>query len=212
MSRLPHPRFAGFLLIFACISGLTLPVLSPERALIAGFDLAAIVFIASCIPLWSEQNAEAARRRGARDDGGRALLLIVSAAAFLSVLIATGMLISGTDRLQPLDFLICISTLILAWIFSNLIFAFHYSHMYYDQSGGADRKGLVFPDTEEPDFADFCYFAFVIGMTFQVSDVTINERRTRRLALAQGVIAFFFNLGVLALAVNLAAGLLSGAS
>lgn len=212
MNRLPHPRFTGFLVIFASVGGLSLSVLSPERAMIAGFDLAATVFIFSCIPLWKERDPAAARRRGARDDGGRSLLLIVSAAAFLSMLIATGILISGEATLKAIDFAICIPTLILAWIFSNLIFTFHYSHMYYDQAGGKDCRGLVFPETAEPNFADFCYFAFVIGMTFQVSDVAVNDARMRQTVLAHGVLAFFFNLGVLALAVNLAAGLLSGAS
>ncbi|MBY9068407.1 DUF1345 domain-containing protein [Hyphomonas sp. WL0036] len=212
MNRLPHPRFTSFLLIFALVGTLALPVLPPERALIAGFDLAATAFIFSCIPLWSERDPAAARQRGARDDGGRVLLLIVSTAAFLSVLIATGMLLSGNSRLEAADFAICVVTLVLAWIFSNLIFTFHYSHLFYDQAGGKDLQGLVFPDTEEPDFADFCYFAFVIGMTFQVSDVVVNDRRMRQTVLAHGVLAFFFNLGVLALAVNLAAGLLSGAS
>lgn len=212
MNRLPHPRFLSFVMIFAIIGGLSLSVLPPERALIAGFDLAAIVFIFSCVPLWTERDPAAARRRGARDDGGRILLLTVSAAAFLSMLIATGLLISGEAPLEAIDFAICIPTLILAWVFSNLIFAFHYSHMYYDQAGGQDRQGLVFPETTEPGFADFCYFAFVIGMTFQVSDVAVNDARMRQTVLAHGVLAFFFNLGVLALAVNLAAGLLSGAS
>lgn len=212
MNRLPHPRFASFLMIFALVGGLGLAVLKPERALIAGFDLAATVFIFSCIPLWNEQDPAAARKRGARDDGGRGLLLIVSAAAFASVLIATGLLISGKSALTGSDFAICITTLILAWIFSNLIFAFHYSHMYYDQLGGADRRGLVFPETGAPAFPDFCYFAFGIGMTFQVSDVIIDAARMRQTVLAHGVAAFFFNLGVLALAVNLAAGLFSGAS
>lgn len=212
MNRLPHPRFMGFVMIFAIIGGLSLSVLPPERALIAGFDLAATVFIFSCIPLWNERDPAAARRRGARDDGGRVLLLIVSSAAFISVLISIATLISGETALAALDFAICIPTLILAWIFCNLIFAFHYSHMYYDQAGGEDRRGLVFPETAEPGFADFCYFAFVIGMTFQVSDVAVDEPRMRQTVLAHGVLAFFFNLGVLALAVNLAAGLFSGAS
>jgi len=212
MNRLPHPRFLGFVTIFAFIGWLGLAVLPLERALIAGFDLAAIVFIFSCIPLWNERDPQAARRRGARDDGGRILLLIVSVAAFISILISIGTLISGKATLEALDFAICIPTLILAWVFSNLIFALHYSHMYYDQAAGRDRQGLVFPETAEPGFADFCYFAFVIGMTFQVSDVAVNDARMRQTVLVHGVLAFFFNLGVLALAVNLAAGLLSGAS
>lgn len=205
VSTLPHPRFIGFLLVFAVAGGLALPVLPPERALVTGFDLAAIVFIFSCWPLWRDDSAAASRRRGARDDGGRALLLAVTLAAFASILIATGLMISGNDQLGAADLAICIATLVLAWLFANLVFAFHYSHLFYDQHGGVDRRGLVFPGTDEPAFADFCYFSLVIGMTCQVSDVTITDAGLRRTATLHGLAAFFFNLGVLALAVNLAA-------
>jgi uncharacterized membrane protein len=190
------------------IGGLSLSVLSPARALIAGFDLAAIMFIFSCLPLWSADMAAAARQRGARDDGGRSLLLIVTLATFISVLIATTLMIAGPSRLGAADIAISIPTLILAWLFANLVFAFHYSHLYYDQHGGADRTGLNFPGTQASGFADFCYFSFVIGMTCQVSDVTISDATLRKVATLLGLAAFFFNLGVLALAVNITASVI----
>lgn len=208
MSKLPHPRFVGFLLVFALTSSLALPVLPPERALIAGFDLAALVFIFSCAPLWGGDTRDGARRRAARDDGGRTLLLLATLAAFATALAATGILISGHSSLGLADLGICVATLILAWIFANLVFAFHYSHLFYDPVAGGDRAGLIFPGTEDPAFADFCYFSFVIGMTCQVSDVNITDRTIRQAATAHGIAAFFFNLGVLALAVNLAASVL----
>ena len=114
----------------------------------------------------------------------------------------------GGGRFGGADPAICIATLVLAWVFANLVFTFHYSHLYYDQIGGGDRKGLDFPGTDKPTFSDFCYFAFVLGMTCQVSDVTINDSALRQTATAHGVAAFFFNLGVLALAVNLTASLI----
>ena len=208
MNAIPHPRFAGFVFVFALIGGLSLSVLSPARALITGFDLAAIMFIFSCLPLWSADTAAAARQRGARDDGGRSLLLIVTLATFASVLIATTLMIAGPAQLGAADIAISIPTLILAWLFANLVFAFHYSHLYYDQHGGADRAGLNFPGTEAPGFADFCYFSFVIGMTCQVSDVTISDATLRKAATLHGLAAFFFNLGVLALAVNITASVI----
>lgn len=208
MPKLPHPRFAGFLLVFVLSTGLAFLVLPPERALIAGFDLAAVMFVFSCLPLWSGDTADAARQRGLRDDGGRVFLLLVTVAAFTSVLIATAILIPGNAKLSPADLAICISTLILAWVFTNLVFAFHYSHLFYDPKDGHDRRGLDFLGTDDPAFPDFCYFSFVIGMTCQVSDVGISDRTLRQVATAHGVAAFFFNLGVLALAVNLAASAL----
>jgi uncharacterized membrane protein len=86
----------------------------------------------------------------------------------------------------------------------------HYAHIYYDPSerkdGGKVRGGLEFPGTKEPDYWDFVYFSFVIGMTCQVSDVQITARHLRHLATAHGIISFFYNTVVVALAVNVVAG------
>jgi uncharacterized membrane protein len=93
----------------------------------------------------------------------------------------------------------------------NTIFALHYAHFFYgdsDDPTGAEARGLAFPGHAEPDYWDFLYFAFVIGMTFQVSDVQIEDHRLRRIALAHGVLAFFFNVVVLALTINIIASLL----
>ena len=84
------------------------------------------------------------------------------------------------------------------------MFALHYAHEFYRDTG-SERPGLDFPGNVDPDYWDFVYFAFVIGMTFQVSDVQIDSRAIRRVALAQAVIAFFFNVIVLALSVNIIA-------
>jgi uncharacterized membrane protein len=99
-----------------------------------------------------------------------------------------------------------VATLTIAWLFGNMVCALHYAHMFYDPApGGGDHAGLVFPGTERPDFQDFCYFASVLGMTFQVSDVQIVSSRIRRAATVHALVAFFFNIGVVALAVNVVA-------
>lgn len=86
------------------------------------------------------------------------------------------------------------------------MYAVHYAHMFYDRdAGGGDHKGLNFPGTEQPVFQDFCYFAFVLGMTFQVSDVEIASHRLRRTATLHALVAFSFNIGVVALTVNVVA-------
>ena len=83
------------------------------------------------------------------------------------------------------------------------IFALHYAREFYDPTTGG---GLAFPgDEKEPDYWDFVYFSFVIGMTSQVSDVGITSKQIRRTAAAHGVVAFFFNAALLALTINLAA-------
>jgi uncharacterized membrane protein len=89
----------------------------------------------------------------------------------------------------------------------------HYAHVYYDPAEQGDAKnskvrgGLDFPGEKEPDYWDFLYFSVVIGMTCQVSDVQVAARVFRHLATAQGIIAFFYNTVILALAVNIAASL-----
>lgn len=108
-------------------------------------------------------------------------------------------------------FAVGVITVMLSWVALHTIFAVHYAHVYYDPAEqpelGNVRGGLKFPEEKEPDYWDFVYFAVVIGMTCQVSDVQITGRHMRHLATAQGIIAFFYNTVILALAVNFAANL-----
>jgi uncharacterized membrane protein len=107
-------------------------------------------------------------------------------------------------------------TVVLSWFLIHTAFAMHYTHAYYRTEDPDERgrhgAGLNFPGDEddEPDFLDFAYFAFVIGMTFQVSDVAITSRLIRRLSLVHALLSFLFNTVILALAINLASGLVGG--
>jgi uncharacterized membrane protein len=89
----------------------------------------------------------------------------------------------------------------------------HYAHGFYSERDGDGEQstsgGLEFPNEREPDFLDFDYFSFVIGMTCQVSDVQITSQEMRRLALVHGLLSFLFNTVILALTINLASGLFS---
>jgi uncharacterized membrane protein len=198
-----HPRFVIFFLVFAATGALAAAFLPAHEALVVGFDIGAISFVASCLPIWMADSAGAIRARAARDDGSRILLLLIALIVLLSVLIAIAMMIEARSSPTAWDIATILGTLVLAWVFVNLVHAFHYAHSYYDAFGEGHVGGLVFPGTLEPLFDDFCYFAFVIGMTSQVSDVAIESRQMRRLATLHGLQAFFFNLGVLALTVNM---------
>ena len=103
-----------------------------------------------------------------------------------------------------------VTTLALSWLTTNVMFAYRYAHEYYsyDLGGETIDRGILFPDDERPDYLDFVYFAFVLGMTFQVSDCNITAKKLRRLATLQGLIGFLFNTVILALSVNIAASLL----
>lgn len=101
-------------------------------------------------------------------------------------------------------------TLFVSWVFVHTAFAIHYAHYFYGdpEPKGQRRGGLAFPKIQNPDFWDFIYYSFVVGMTCQVSDVQVTSRAMRHLTLAHGVLSFFFNAGVLALAVNILATVL----
>jgi uncharacterized membrane protein len=97
---------------------------------------------------------------------------------------------------------LAVGTVLLSWAFTHTIFALHYAYAFYRE--GQRAKGLKFPDDDKPDYWDFVYFSFVIGMTFQVSDVQVTNKGIRRLVTAHGVVSFLFNTTVIALTVNMA--------
>ncbi|MGB8814162.1 MAG: DUF1345 domain-containing protein [Paracoccaceae bacterium] len=205
---LPHPRFLLFLAVMAVASVLATVWRGAEIGVVWGFDLAAIAFLAASLPLWLDDHPDKMRARAARDDGGRVLLLVVSVIVVAVVALALVGLISGRGARDAAAVGVILVTLVLAWMFANLVFAFHYAHVFYDQIAGKDAGGLAFPGDEPPLFVDFCYFSYVIGMTCQVSDVTVQTRSLRRVATVHGLFAFFFNLGVLALTINVVSGVL----
>ena len=99
-------------------------------------------------------------------------------------------------------------TILTAWTFIHLIFTLHYAHAFYQHGDhGKDRGGLIFPGETEPDYWDFLHFALIIGVASQTADVQIADRGIRRLSTVHSLTAFVFNTVILALAVNLAVGL-----
>ena len=131
------------------------------------------------------------------------VLTVASALASIAAIVAElSSTLSGGAR-QPTQLVLAITTIVLSWAFIHTMFALHYAHEFYDDEGGG---GLTFPGPdEEPDYWDFMYFSFVIGMTSQVSDVGITSKPIRRTVAAHGVVSFVFNVALLALTVNIAA-------
>ena len=205
-----HPRLAlstvlGFLVY------LILPAwLGESPRLLAAFDLAATVFLAAMWIMMARASTADMRRRAQFEDEGRHVVLALSAAVGSAILLAIAYELHGIRGLSPGDagmrVALAVVTILLAWFFTNTMFALHYAHSFYgDADGPADNeaRGLAFPGGKPPDYWDF-----PIGMTFQVSDVQIEDHRLRRTALAHGVLAFFFNVVVLALTINIIAGLI----
>lgn len=191
--------FAAFALALA--GGLT-----TVRALLCAFDLAAVLYLISATWILTHADTHALSMWAAAEEGGRWGFLWSNVAVSVIVLVALGLELHAKRGGGPWEILLAASSLLLSWLFLNTMFALHYACSYY----GAHRRGgklpLVFPGTRRPDYWDFLYFAVTIGMTFQVSDVQIADDQLRRLALTHSVIAFFFNVIIVALTVNIVAG------
>lgn len=208
MTRLPHPRYVLFLVVAIGTALVAGRFMNAERAMILGFDSGAIAFLLSSLRLWYAEPNDGALRNGSGEDGGRALLLAATMIVLAAILLALARLVNDRDNLSATDFLWVAGTLVLAWLFVNVVYAFHYAHSYYERVGEGYVGGLNFPGDDAPVFADFCYFALIIGMTCQVSDVVIETRAMRRTATLHGLLTFFFNLGVLAMTINVLSGVL----
>jgi uncharacterized membrane protein len=144
------------------------------------------------------------RRNAILQDDGRFLILLVTALGAFASIAAIVFELGESHRAAP-QLTLAVVTIALSWAAVHTTFALHYAHDYYR---GTKPGGLQFPSgdkAEEPDYWDFVYFSFVIGMTFQVSDVGITDRMIRRTATAHGVVSFVFNTALVALMVNIAA-------
>jgi len=204
-SGLRHPRYLLFLAVLLLAPWPLRAFLDTSHTIIAAFDLAALCFILSCIPLWHEGGPETIRHQAQRDDVGQVSLLLLAGLISAVVLATLGLLILEREKFGPDGIALLIGTLMVGWTFANLTYAFHYARLYYSAEDGGDRKGLDFPGGRQPDFSDFVNFAFVIGMTCQTADIDITDYRMRRGSALPSLFAFAFNLGVLALAVNVLA-------
>lgn len=201
-------RFILFLLLLAVAVPAFGTTVGWQHGVLAGFDIAALVFLVSLVPLFRDRGADAMRRRSAANDANRALLLAVTGIVMLAVLAAIALELGDKSAPKPAAVALIVATLALAWIFSNTVYTLHYAHIYYlrEDEGDGDRGGLAFPQCDEPDYWDFAYFAFTLGMTFQTSDVDIEARGLRRVALFHCAAAFVFNIGVLAFSINVLGG------
>jgi uncharacterized membrane protein len=144
------------------------------------------------------------RRNAVLQDDGRFLILLVTAlGAFASI--AAIVFELGASHHSTKALALATVTVALSWAAVHTAFALHYAHDYYR---GAKPGGLHFPSGdqhEKPDYWDFVYFSFVVGMTAQVSDVGITDRTIRRTATAHGIVSFVYNTALVALMVNIAA-------
>jgi uncharacterized membrane protein len=151
-------------------------------------------------------------------DNNRTVIFIFVLAAALMSLFVVVLLLKSTQQLTgdalTLHIILSIAAVMCAWALVHTIFVFRYAHLYYESKGQSAigpeyKEGLEFPEEKTPDYLDFTYFSFVIGMTFQVSDVEISSKRIRRLALMHSLVSFAFNTVIVALSINIISGLMT---
>jgi len=208
-----RPRFYVALAV-AVLSALLCPgaLGTMERAVI-GWDVGIALYLVLLFTMAARATPESMHRRAALEDDARwVFLTLMAGAAFFSMFALLGILHRVKDASGLLAgelAAVAGATILMSWVFVHTSFAVHYAHDFYGDIVAKKPPALLFPgEAREPDYWDFLYFSFVVGMTCQVSDVQVATRFWRRLVLAHGIVSFLFNTVVLALSINLLAGLL----
>ena len=159
-------------------------------------------------------DADLTRRRASTyDQAAYMIFLLVTTAACASI-VAIGFVMGDVKSmdlwLKALHIGLSIAALMLSWMLIQTVFAFHYARRYYAPASVHEgpAAGLKFPGVEEPAYFDFAYYSFVLGMTSQVSDVSVTTAQMRRTTLAHGILSFIFNIAVLAMSINVISGVI----
>jgi len=213
----PRPRLTGSILVGLAV-GLALMVAAPQMAastrLILSWDALSLTFLGAMLVSMVEHGPTEIRAQAALDDEGRgAILTLVLLAAAISVW-AVGAELSlardGHGLLRIARIALAFVTVVASWLMVQMIFALHYAHEYYgvdEDDGARDAEGIDFPGNTSPDYWDFIYFAIVIGVACATADADFTSKGLRRLGTVHSLVAFAFNTIIVALTINLTAGL-----
>ena len=198
-----RPRLFWSAAVGAVVTAMLAITGGPAARLLIGWDVGVVLYLVLVAHMMWRSDIDGIRDRAKLEDEGQlAILLLTVVAALASLGAIFAELASATGGRPALRVAHAALTILLSWAFIHTIFALHYAHEFYDVTAG----GLAFPQGGgEPDYWDFVYFSFVIGMTSQVSDVAVTSQEIRRIVTAHGVLSFIFNATLLALTVNLAA-------
>lgn len=180
------------------------------RTLIA-WDIGASIYLGLAWAVIAKADAAMTRARMRTQDQGAFVIFLTVVTSACASFVAIALVIADVKdapMLQRTSHLgLAVLALALSWLLIQTLFGFHYAHRYYTHTRDPDcePKGLAFPGGRDPDFLDFAYFSFVVGMTSQTSDVAVTERHMRRLTLIHGFLSFVFNIAILAMAINIIA-------
>lgn len=212
--RLTAPRRLAVVVALSLLVYSIGPAVVPvaNRVLVT-WDVASLTYLALYWLTIVRADARLTRRRARSfDQTAYVIFLLVTIAACASV-VAIGFVMGDVKSMafgpKALHLALSIAALVLSWMLIHTVFAFHYARRYYAPASleGA-AAGLKFPGIDEPDYFDFAYYSFVVGMTSQVSDVSVTTTQMRRTTLAHGVLSFLFNIAVLAVSINVISGVI----
>ena len=183
--------------------------------LVVSWNAFALVIIILAWFVLSTKDPYEARRNARLQDASATFLFVLVISAATASLLAVGLLLGSARNLSPTGLAghiaLSVTAVVFSWGLVHTLFALRYAHFYFWDARKVERHaisgGLIFPGKESPNYFDFAYFSFVIGMTCQVSDVQVSSSQLRRLALVHGLISFAFNTAILAMFVNIIAGL-----
>jgi len=200
--------------LVAVLVGVACPSFGSAVNIVAGWDGGGLTILALAWWLVFTADAEEMRQRAATVDPGRRAVSFMVIIGSVFSLFAAAVVKGHPERFArtatELDLLsvFCLAAVVIAWLLVHTAYTLRYAHLYYrDDENGIG--GLEFPGGEPPDALDFAYFAFTLGMCFQVSDVPITSRAIRRSSLGHALLSFLFNTAILALALNVVFGALN---
>jgi uncharacterized membrane protein len=208
-----RPRLFAGLLVGLALGAVLSFSLAPITCGLVAWDSGCLVFLVLAATMFSSaRHADISADAEAQEEGEWTIFWITVGAVTASFAAILGDFAQTKDMssgLRSLHIGLVAATLFVSWLMTHTLFAYRYAHEYYERADdGRIIGGLSFPDEQAPDYWDFFYFALVLGMTFQVSDVQITSRKLRRLAAAHGLLGFLFNTVIIALSVNIGASLL----
>ncbi len=209
------------LMISLAVSAITFLLINgkfsvPAIILFTWISFAMAIIVMDWIIILSSHPREV-RKIAKLQDSSRTFLFLFVIAASIASMGAVVFLLKSSKGLHGASvnehILLAIAAVIVSWWLLHTIFTLKYAHMYYDtdKDDGTPKPGggLEFPGNEDPDYLDFVYFSFVLGMTFQVSDVEIASKHIRRLAWLHGLLSFGYNTAILALSINVISGMVA---
>lgn len=180
--------------------------------LLLGWNVLAWSYLLMAGWMMARSTPDTMRQRARDQDEGAGVILTLVAAGTLASLgaivaeLSVAKDLSGAARLAHVG--LPVLTILASWAFMQVMFALHYAHDFYAQVGRGRPGGLQFPDTAQPNYLDFVYFAVVIGTSGQTADVAFASTAMRRVGMVHCTLAFFFNTSLIALTINVASSLL----